>query len=37
MYLQWKGSSKESSTTVSEKGILEPIGNDVENYVGAKL
>ena len=26
-----------SSMIVSEKGILEPMGNDVENDVGAKL
>lgn len=36
MCLQWMGSGEESST-VSAKGTLEPIGNDVENYVGAEL
>ena len=28
---------EKSSMSVSEKGILEPMGNDVENDVGAKL
>lgn len=34
MCFWWMGSSEASSLSLTGKGTLEPMGNDVENYVG---